>query len=128
MIKCLLTFTSVLGMACIIAYTYFIWCCILKMDKLIELLLEYDSWLYAMLRIKQNINWTDILEIFDSLNFLQNFVKWLVKKNKIDKEKFNYCRDNFFDERYFGYWTHEYIIMMLAIQDNPIEFLIGILK
>lgn len=98
------------------------------MVKLIGLLLEYDSWLYAMLRIKQNLNWTDILEIFDSLNFLQNFVKWLVKENKINKKKINYCRDNFFDERYFGYWTHEYIIMMLVIQDNPIEFLISILK
>lgn len=93
------------------------------MRKLIELFNEYErpqtNHIYTAYEVKENMNRLDIL---------QEFIKWLVDNDKIDKEKFNYCRDNFFDERYFGYWTHEYIIMMLARQDKPIEFLCSILK
>lgn len=136
MIKCLLTFTSVLGMACIIAYTYFIWYCILKMDKLVKLLNEYErekEWLpkdfedYAI----WDIEWNEIVQSScdpDSREYFKyyiiskdyQFIKWLVENNKIDLDKVE-----FVDE-----WTTKYqsLLMLLAISDTPIKDLISYLK
>jgi hypothetical protein len=45
------------------------------------------------------------------------FIKWLVENEKIDENKiFNDC------------WLYYSVLMKLAIQDEPIKFLISILK
>lgn len=45
------------------------------------------------------------------------FIKWLVENNKIDENKiFNDC------------WLYDSVLMKLAIQDEPIDFLISLLK
>ena len=54
------------------------------------------------------------------------FIKWLVKNNKIDLQQL--------EEKllkiwiYKNIWYYEWLLMLLSIQDNPIEFLISILK
>ena len=155
MIKCLLTFTSVLGMACIISYTYFIWYCILKMDKLVKLLNEYErerQWLskdfedYTM----WNIEWNEIVQSScdpDSREYFKyyiiskdyQFIKWLVENKKIDEKKIDtrlvkYV-ESYYDEEWHwmenSYEDYSYtntLLMLLAISDNPIDFLIEILK
>ena len=61
------------------------------------------------------------------------FIEWLVKKDKIDFYKVsqsenelevdvNVYRSSFEDDNY--YW----LLMILSIQDEPIEFLISVLK
>lgn len=153
MIKCLLTFTSILGMACIISYTYFIWYCILKMEKLVKLLNEYvwqDSYWIDEYDNGAFITWWDgdqcfIDEHIISKNFW--FIKWLVENDKIDFESENYPLKKYYP--YFSddilaiveqdcntyedrckvcYDKYESLLMLLAIQDEPIEFLISILK
>lgn len=62
------------------------------------------------------------------------FIKWLVEKDKIDLRKLDYkVSDVDIPTRYY-LWTYirysieNEILMSLAIQDNPIEFLISLLK
>lgn len=149
MIECLLTFTSVLGMACIIAYTYFIWCCILKMDKLVKLLNEYErerEWLpkdfedYTM----WDIEWNEIVQSScdpDSREYFKyyiiskdyQFIKWLIENDKIDLDKvlisFTMSESDWL-WNYYWHWVECYqsLLMLLAIQDTPIEFLCSIIK
>lgn len=52
------------------------------------------------------------------------FIKWLVDNNKIKLEELKW---HFMDLWELA-WNTEFILMMLSIQDNPIEFLISILK
>ncbi len=147
MIKCLLTFTSVLGMACIIAYTCFIWCCILKMDKLVKLLNEYErerEWLlkdfedYTM----WDIEWNKIVQSScdpDSREYFKyyiiskdyQFIKWLV-----DNDKINWWRiEN--NQDYAEYlWSSlpieeygvEILLMLLSIADDPINYLCCLIR
>ena len=55
------------------------------------------------------------------------FIKWLVENNKID-----FTKDCIVE--FWYYWTEWYcdkydnILMNLAIQDNPIDFLVSVLK
>ena len=52
------------------------------------------------------------------------FIKWLVDNDKIE------FREDFYleDQHWWWFWEDENIIMLLSIQDNPIDFLISILK
>lgn len=146
MIKCLLTFTSVLGVACIIAYTYFIWCCILKMDKLVKLLNEYEremQWLpkdfedYTM----WNIEWNEIVQPScdpDSREYFKyyiiskdyQFIKWLVENDKIETNNLSLrAFKNIFSGGWFVEVSDlEVILMLLATSDTPIQDLCVWLK
>ena len=91
------------------------------MEKLIELLNEYEN--------------TDNWENWHQVEFRENriiskkfwFIKWLVEKEKIDFEKlYNEVSD--FCEGLVPYPADTCSLMLLSIQDEPIEFLISILK
>ena len=60
----------------------------------------------------------------DSLWILKRFVKWLVENDKIDLDKLEkkVLKENLI--RKFDEW----LLMLLAIQDEPIRFLCEILK
>lgn len=57
------------------------------------------------------------------------FIKWLVESNKIDESG---VKAIFYDKDFYVHWqdiTLEYLIIMYAsIQDEPMKFLISILK
>ena len=62
------------------------------------------------------------------------FIYWLVENDKIDKKKINKLIK--WQEVWYGYEVqeeeyysiYESLLMLLSISDNPIEFLISILK
>lgn len=56
------------------------------------------------------------------------FIKRLVENNKIDDDKCDVINDIYNDELPSKYTRYDAILMWLAIQDEPIEFLISILK
>lgn len=99
------------------------------MEKLTELLNEYDNW-----------NWwvTDYWSLFNKYNewiseeeYLQViskkfwFIKRLVDNNKINFDKLDDNTDWYYIELDDNYLE---MLALLAIQDNPIELLISILK
>ena len=112
------------------------------MKKLIELLNEYEeekakywnqycNWQYIWGRpicttsydMNRIVQFSDLLII----SKMYEFIKWLVDNDKID-----FTKDCIVE--FWYYWTEWYcdkydnILMNLSIQDNPIEFLISILK
>ena len=97
------------------------------MDKLIKLLDEFDH------KKTENIEWWKnwCIEHQDwiiSKRF--GFVEWLIENEKIDyKPYWNYALvGEWKNGSYFQLRADETILMLLAIQDEPIEFLISILK
>jgi len=109
------------------------------MEKLIELLNEYNRNVLKWSDKWKEKSWKLILQIdynhsrsFNSDLYICSlrywFIKWLVDNEKIDYEKVRKWEWN------GGKWHFEtvqpeyYIIMLLSIQDEPIEFLISILK
>lgn len=107
------------------------------MEKLIDLLNEYEKTLEPNLQIE----WTEVWikstpEIVISKKFW--FIKWLVDNDKIDRDKSKIITAkteivlgmNFTDVFVITkrYWLYEQLLMLLAIQDEPINFLISILK
>jgi len=116
------------------------------MEKLVELLNEYRT---EKLRREMYVNWADkeaielseaerineyeVSQTLDSLNYLRLFIKWLVENEKIDFENRD-LKDKYMEyfERYpyrpYTDFSLEWLIMLLSIQDNPIEFLVSILK
>lgn len=86
--------------------------------KLIELLNEYEPWNLPITKISGQ--WIDLV-----ISKRYWFIEWLVENDKIDIEKLESL--NFNDVLYLRtvyYW----MLMLLSIQDNPIEFLVSILK
>ena len=53
------------------------------------------------------------------------FIQWLVDNEKIKEEEYQFI---WTDEMQYTYSKYENLLMLLSIQDNPIEFLISILK
>ena len=98
------------------------------MEKLIELLNEYEGWIVSWVKEYSEefgvfvLNTEQMIEeeIIISKSF--GFIKWLVDNDKIDLLKL----DNRIALSEFN--KVERVLMALSIQDNPIEFLIGILK
>ena len=91
------------------------------MEKLIELLNEYegqDTWSYDEEMGMPYYWWGDDCDYEAYLISKKYwFIKWLVENEKIDENKiFNDC------------WLYYSVLMKLAIQDEPIKFLISILK
>ena len=84
-----------------------------NMKKLIDLLNEFEN--------------TDNWENWNQVEFRENkiiskkfwFIQRLVKNQKIDLEKVPQVME---------YSDYESLLMFLAIQDNPIDFLLSILK
>lgn len=102
------------------------------MEKLVELLnqfewdTKYPTWSLSWANEPLYWGWTAYASsyLIPSKNYL--FIKWLVKNNKID-----FTKDSI--QEFWIYWTEWYcdkydnILMNLAIQDSPIQFLIDIL-
>lgn len=112
------------------------------MEKLIELLneckplnkwvhYEYNNWLFIMYDWSGREIWTSIEdEILISKKFW--FIKRLVENDKIDRPKvWLKIKDLWDDYWWFAIysWIHiECLLMLLSIQDKPIDFLISILE
>ena len=105
------------------------------MEKLLNLLNEYDSWwdyddYYWPYQYWQD---TDAYKYgkyyLVSLDYW--FIKWLVENDKIDRYKFEveYIDKQTLEDVYIA-WAkqNELLIMILAISDTPIEDLISYLK
>lgn len=101
--------------------------------KLIELLNEYEG---QDARYYDKDNWFCYwwwdgsnyeLEIISKKFW---FISWLVEQDKIDLDACEWEKtyNNLTASRDSNYTQYERILMTLAIQDNPIEFLISILN
>ena len=98
------------------------------MEKLQELLKEYQLSKWEWVRLA----WPDV-EVNDKEELVLEatliskkywFIKWLVENDKIE------FREDFYleDQHWWWFGEDENIIMLLSIQDEPINFLISILK
>ena len=114
------------------------------MEKLIELLNEYEkekkSWFtwrsidsYDNCVYGVDCDWETEITMYSDLYSKQYwFIKRLIKENKIDIERLHKIVDYRLEikENYVN--AHDYnsdcLLMLLAISDTPIEFLISILK
>ena len=96
------------------------------MDKINDLLKEYQQYI--------------TVEDLDSLKVLRGFIKWLVDNDKIELHELSKkelatwwsLENNILDEEntkesWIKFWT-ENLLMLLAIQDSPLEFLCSIIK
>ena len=120
-----------------------------KLDKLIELLNEYvwkDSyWLDEdSISKEEYINRWDGCQCFINEHIISKrfgFIKWLIDNDKIEKEWWICPRKELVKEEIIEdretqkpiwyknkYTEYEQLLMYLAIQDEPIEFLCSILK
>lgn len=108
------------------------------MGKLIELLNEYEtprSWVvyksyddYDWFFYWVDCDWETEIVWSDSLICSKKFwwIKWLVENDKIDTEKVYNNSDYPMVKR--DEFLYEWLLMLLAIQDEPIRFLCEILK
>lgn len=98
------------------------------MEKLIELLNEYGNEICNHWGDYQtDMDFTDR----DTYWYLSKkfwFIQWLVENDKIDIDKMEEKSEYTFIKN--GWWEHiiEDVLMLLTIQDEPINFLISILK
>jgi hypothetical protein len=120
------------------------------MEKLIELVNYYEKekekseWInvekYVLFRWDKNYKWDlvrydeedprewDNLQTKEAITYLisksYGFIKWLVDNDKIE------FREDFYleDQHWWWFGEDENIIMLLSIQNSPIDFLISILK
>ena len=110
------------------------------MDKLLNLLSEFywenwkfsnENWLLTMTNWVENLSGAYAQTYIISLK--GGFIQRLVEQDKIDFENRD-LKDKFMEdfERYpyppYTDFSLEWLIMLLAIQNNPIQFLISILK
>jgi len=108
------------------------------MEKLIELLNEYDGhnhwWDYEEEDLDINKEENSVLEIISKQFW---FIKWLVEQDKIDRDNLQDGFRWYIEKVYYRqneinctetYTKYEALLMLLSIQDEPIEFLISILK
>lgn len=116
------------------------------MEKLIELLNEYEkekkSWFtwrsidsYDNCVYGVDCDWETEITMYSDLYSKQYwFIKWLVDNEKVDFRKLDYKKfsgdipTRYYLWTYIRYSFENEILMALSIQDNPIEFLISILK
>lgn len=109
-----------------------------QMEKLIELLNEYEtpqSWIVfkSYDDYDGTFYWVDCdgeTEIAWSDSYICSkkfwFIKWLVENEKIDVERVYNNSDYPMVKR--DEFLYEWLLMLLSIQDEPINFLISILK
>ena len=108
------------------------------MEKLIELLNKHrrekvnkQSWITewhynAFTFSLDNISWQQAELLIISKQYW--FIKWLVENDKIDYEKVRKWEWNGSRWHFETVQPEYFIIMLLSIQDEPINFLISILK
>jgi hypothetical protein len=126
-----------------------------KMYKLIQLLTEYNDnkeWERIWFITTVNIDWvptpyelgkSDLLRWEDKIISKKYwFIKWLVENDKIDTDAYKtvyswdldkwktLTREIWWDDFYqvTEHWVYESLLMLLSIQESPIEFLCFILK
>ena len=113
------------------------------MEKLIKLLNESEDWFVSKFVSYDDINWVFRLDNWQSFHYTlilskeYSFIKRLVEHDKIDFDN-RELKDKFMEEfeRYPTFNSNTYkrdfningLLMLLSIQDNPIEFLVSILK
>ena len=110
-----------------------------KMEKLLELIIEFQKWIWQVTynldmyhyddKLKLIIIWSDVskwyidyIDIF-RLIFAPWFIKWLVDNDKIDFDKIQ-----IWFQLTLWYWKYDSLLMLLSISDTPIEDLISYLK
>ena len=111
------------------------------MEKLLNLLQEFywenrkfsnDDWLLTMTNWVENLSGVYAQTYIISL--MGGFIKWLVENDKIDlwKIKKLYRKSNEHSIHtypiMYEYSDYESLLMLLAIQDEPIRFLCEIIK
>ena len=101
------------------------------MEKLIELLNEYEEKYRDFHFVWDWNEWREFTEFEVAFIISKKFwfIKWLVENEKIDLE--SYCRITSVERK----WEEDVyrdevdsLLMLLSIQDEPIEFLVSILK
>ena len=109
------------------------------MEKLIELLNECTNKQALHIRMSEPYKWVYLQydETF-TVNIISKkfwFIKWLVENDKIDREKFwnSETKSSKYSDFDLSYDTprEDYtntLLVELSIQDEPIQFLIGILR
>jgi hypothetical protein len=107
------------------------------MEKLIELLNEYENYLDTTDRNDiqvhfRHINWADV-RCFHNYSLIISKRYWFIKRLvDNDKIKYNKVPEHIYVSDYsfetIHKWMTDNILMWLAIQDEPIEFLCSILK
>ena len=117
------------------------------MNKLIELLNEHEELAPSMLKRKYyseswyimyiDEEWEDVDDYrtdYEIISKEYGFIKWLVDNDKIDRDRCE-CRQlyNALKRSEDAHWDKNFskcerIVMLLAIQDSPIEYLISVLK
>lgn len=108
------------------------------MEKLIELLNKYEVekkpsrlqrsyylwfvhnfWKWIMYIDEEWENVDDYRTDYEIISKEYGFIKWLVDNNKIDLTKL-------YHDMRLEFWDYYWLLMQLAIQDNPIDFLASI--
>lgn len=106
------------------------------MDKIIELLIEYDWWDYVKnwLTISEKIKFEDYVSLtyykdmtYEIISKEYRFIEWLVENDKIDFKKLyddvsDYCED------LVPYPAYDCLLMLLAISEQPLKDLLSYLK
>lgn len=113
------------------------------MEKLLEL---YRAYLTDEIKKEMYVNWADkecidmfeadeveeewLYKFLNQLSVLKKFVKWLVENDKIDfytilKENWTFRKEFYAIENKKEY---ERLIMLLSVEDEPINFLVSMLK
>ena len=97
-------------------------------QKLKDLFIEYHwEWVYGIIEPE---HWIYLREAMQArapyiISKKYWFIKWLVENEKI-KDYYEWNDDvDYVREKY---WFYEALLMLLSIQDNPIDFLSSILK
>ena len=111
------------------------------MEKLIELMNEYEPYIASDWEHRDNF-WYFIYKWWSAifpkeiwmLKIISKeywFIKWLVENKKIDfskvKEKI-WLERELYDRMLYWYKEEDFLIMILSVEDEPIEFLVSILK
>ena len=109
-------------------------------EKLVELLNEYDGDVLEYWFVDGDIrrkvkNFDNERNTWKSVVWYTKqfwFIKWLVENDKIDLDKVKeiWIKHNgrMDVDGLYRFSVYERLLMILAIQDNPIDFLISILK
>ena len=108
------------------------------MEKLIEYLNEYEKlnmwrwFVYYCERDDTIENTNEFIKVSEVISKRYGFIQWLVDNNKIRKDIYRpipfKIKIEYEDGVRYIEKLEDRILMELSIQDNPIEFLIGILK
>ena len=110
------------------------------MEHLIELLNEYEKTrdyykVHTYIMYKDD-EWIEVDDKRTDLEIISKeywFIQWLVENDKIDTDEllgiYWETRQSIWeDNKYELYSEYKRLLMLLSIQDNPIEFLCSILK